>query len=117
MYGNVLLNKCYFSRKIFFYYQYIWFYINKSNKGLNNFPIIINLNYRLPSSSDVPNVSGGGFFSWGTKFRYSGRVEREILEDMSITRESPSVTRVGSLRRKSSSEPPTPSNMVINQVG
>lgn len=74
--------------------------------------------YRFPSSSDVPNVvSGGGFFSWGTKFKYSGRVEREILEDMTITRESPSVTRVGSLRRKSSSEPPTPSNLVINQVG
>jgi len=73
---------------------------------------------RFPSSSDVPNVvSGGGFFSWGTKFKYSGRVEREILEDMTITRESPSVTRVGSLRRKSSSEPPTPSNLVINQVG
>lgn len=62
-------------------------------------------------------VSGGGFFSWGTKFKYSGRVEREILEDMTITRESPSVTRVGSLRRKSSSEPPTPSNFVVNQVG
>ncbi|VVC35886.1 Hypothetical protein CINCED_3A000998 [Cinara cedri] len=73
--------------------------------------------FTFSSSSDVPHVvSGGGFFSWGTKFRYSGRVEREILEDMSITRESPSVTRVGSLRRKSSSEPPTPSNMVINQV-
>lgn len=74
--------------------------------------------YRFTSSSDVPNVvSGGGFFSWGTKFKYSGRVEREILEDMSITRESPSVTRVGSLRRKSSSEPPTPSNVVLNQAG
>ncbi|XP_022174336.1 FERM domain-containing protein 5 isoform X1 [Myzus persicae] len=74
--------------------------------------------FTFPSSSDVPNVvSGGGFFSWGTKFKYSGRVEREILEDMTITRESPSVTRVGSLRRKSSSEPPTPSNLVTNQVG
>lgn len=74
--------------------------------------------FTFPSSSDVPNmVSGGGLFSWGTKFKYSGRVEREILEDMTITRESPSVARVGSLRRKSSSEPPTPSNTVINQVG
>ncbi|XP_025423092.1 FERM domain-containing protein 5 isoform X2 [Sipha flava] len=74
--------------------------------------------FTFPSSSDVPNVvSGGGFFSWGTKFKYSGRVEREILEDLTITRESPSVTRVGSLRRKSSSEPVTPSNIVINQVG
>lgn len=83
----------------------------------NNTKIYVLL-YRFPSSSDVPNVvSGGGFFSWGTKFKYSGRVEREILEDMTITRESPSVTRVGSLRRKSSSEPPTPSNLVINQVG
>ncbi|XP_027851154.2 FERM domain-containing protein 5 isoform X3 [Aphis gossypii] len=73
--------------------------------------------FTFPSSSDVPNVvSGGGFFSWGTKFKYSGRVEKEILEDVTITRESPTVTRVGSLRRKSSSEPPTPSNLVINQV-
>ncbi|XP_050526186.1 FERM domain-containing protein 3 isoform X2 [Daktulosphaira vitifoliae] len=65
--------------------------------------------FTFPSSSEVPNVvSGGGFFSWGTKFKYSGRVEREILEDTSIIRESPSVTRVGSLRRKASSEPSTP---------
>ncbi|XP_050429397.1 FERM domain-containing protein 3 isoform X2 [Adelges cooleyi] len=69
--------------------------------------------FTFSSSSDVPHVvSGGGFFSWGTKFRYSGRVEREILEDMSITRESPSVTRVASLRRKSSSEPATPSTII-----
>ncbi|XP_050429649.1 FERM domain-containing protein 3 isoform X5 [Adelges cooleyi] len=71
--------------------------------------------FTFSSSSDVPHVvSGGGFFSWGTKFRYSGRVEREILEDMSITRESPSVTRVASLRRKSSSEPATPSTIIDN---
>lgn len=24
--------------------------------------------------------SGGGLFSWGTKFKYAGRTEREILE-------------------------------------
>ncbi|CAG9135907.1 unnamed protein product [Plutella xylostella] len=36
--------------------------------------------FTLPSASDACVYTGGGLFSWGTKFKYFGRTEREILE-------------------------------------
>ncbi|XP_018901847.2 FERM domain-containing protein 5 isoform X4 [Bemisia tabaci] len=74
--------------------------------------------FTLPSSSDAPHVvTGGSIFSFGTKFKYSGRVEREILEDSTPTRrEEPTINRVGSLRRKASSVPATPSTPVIAEL-
>ncbi|GBO99235.1 FERM domain-containing protein 5 [Eumeta japonica] len=36
--------------------------------------------FTLSSSADACVYSGGGLFSWGTKFKYVGRTEREILE-------------------------------------
>ncbi|XP_067002691.2 FERM domain-containing protein 5 [Anabrus simplex] len=77
--------------------------------------------FTLPSSSDAPVVSGGSFFSWGTKFRYSGRVEKEILEDNSpLRKEEPSVNRnmrSSSIRRKASSVPATPSTPIGSELG
>ncbi|PSN38304.1 FERM domain-containing protein 5 [Blattella germanica] len=78
--------------------------------------------FTLPSSSDAPSVvTGGSFFSWGTKFRYSGRVEREILEDIGpLRREEPTINRSfrsSSLRRKASSVPATPSTPIGNELG
>lgn len=75
--------------------------------------------HSLPTSSDAPSVvTGGGFFSWGTKFKYTGRTEREILEDMSApTREEPTITRTSSLRRKASSVPATPSTPLQPHIG
>nr|CAD7569310.1 unnamed protein product [Timema californicum] len=77
---------------------------------------------RLPSSSEAPTVvTGGSFFSWGTKFRYTGRVEREILEDVGpLRKEEPAINRnarTGSLRRKASSVPATPSTPVGSDLG
>ncbi|RZF32960.1 hypothetical protein LSTR_LSTR000830 [Laodelphax striatellus] len=75
--------------------------------------------FTIPSSSEVPSVvSGGSFFSFGTKFRYSGRVEREILEDIGpLRREEPTINRVSSLRRKASSVPATPSTPIASELG
>lgn len=78
--------------------------------------------FTLPSSSDAPTVvTGGSFFSWGTKFRYSGRVEKEILEDIGpLRREEPSINRnfrTSSLRRKASSVPATPSTPIGSELG
>lgn len=77
------------------------------------------MNYRLPTSSDAPSVvSGGGFFSWGTKFKYTGRTEREILEDTETKqREEPNIQRTSSLRRKASSVPATPSTPLQPHLG
>jgi hypothetical protein len=74
--------------------------------------------FTLPASSDAPTVTGGGFFSWGTKFKYTGRTEKEILEDSgSPTREEPSIQRTSSLRRKASSVPATPSTPLQPHLG
>uniref|UniRef100_A0A8D8USL1 Moesin/ezrin/radixin homolog 1 n=3 Tax=Cacopsylla melanoneura TaxID=428564 RepID=A0A8D8USL1_9HEMI len=71
------------------------------------------------SSSQIPPVlSGGGLFSWGggAKFKYQGRVQLEIMEDLSaLKREEPRVTRTHSLRRKPASVPATPSTPVPNE--
>lgn len=77
--------------------------------------------FTLPSSSEAPSVvTGGSFFSWGTKFRYSGRVEREILEDAGpLRKEEPAINRnlrSSSLRRKASSVPATPSTPIGSEL-
>ncbi|XP_054724794.1 FERM domain-containing protein 3-like [Uloborus diversus] len=62
--------------------------------------------FTMESSSEVPQVTtSGGIFSRGCKFRYSGRVEKEIVEDTKqINREQPqfqrSLTRPPSFRSK-----------------
>ncbi|XP_026283875.1 FERM domain-containing protein 5 isoform X2 [Frankliniella occidentalis] len=67
--------------------------------------------FTLPSGSVVPVVSGGSFFSFGTKFKYTGRTERELLEEVGpLRQEEPTINRLGSLRRKASSVPATPSS-------
>ncbi|GBM20826.1 FERM domain-containing protein 5 [Araneus ventricosus] len=61
--------------------------------------------FTMESSNDVPQVTtSGGIFSRGCKFRYSGRVEKEIVEDTKgILREQPqfqrSFTRPPSFRK------------------
>ncbi|KAG1682912.1 FERM domain-containing protein 3 [Nymphon striatum] len=68
--------------------------------------------FTMHSSKEVPSVcKGGGLFARGTKFRYSGRVEREISEESKgINRVPPRFvrSRTLSLRHKSSTLP-TPS--------
>ncbi|GLV46336.1 uncharacterized protein CBL_13173 [Carabus blaptoides fortunei] len=76
--------------------------------------------FTLPTSSDAPSVvTGGGFFSWGTKFKYTGRTEREILEDIggAPVRDEPTIQRTSSLRRKASSVPATPSTPLQPHIG
>ncbi|KAG5900253.1 hypothetical protein JTB14_018233 [Gonioctena quinquepunctata] len=75
--------------------------------------------FTLPTSSDAPSVvTGGGFFSWGTKFKYTGRTEREILEDSANPgREEPTIQRSSSVRRKASSVPATPSTPLQPHLG
>lgn len=73
--------------------------------------------FTLPKSTDAPVVTGGGLFSWGTKFKYSGRTEREVLEDGGSGREEPTVRRTSSLRRKASSVPATPSTPLGSDLG
>ncbi|XP_076625404.1 FERM domain containing isoform X4 [Colletes latitarsis] len=68
--------------------------------------------FTLPRASDAPVVSGGSIFSWGTKFKYTGRTEKEVLEEMSpLEKDEPPVPRcpTSCLRRKASSVPATPS--------
>lgn len=56
-------------------------------------------------------MSGGGFFSWGTKFRYSGRTEREILtEGISALRQQQNANNTSPSKRKANSVPATPSS-------
>lgn len=67
---------------------------------------------RLPRASDAPVMSGGSIFSWGTKFKYTGRTEREVLESGLLRKVEPPIQRSNStsgLRRKASSVPATPS--------
>ncbi|XP_015110508.1 protein 4.1 [Diachasma alloeum] len=80
--------------------------------------------FTLPRASDAPVVSGGSIFSWGTKFKYTGRTEREVLEETAAaasagSAEASSLRGKGDtpvqrcqttgLRRKASSVPATPS--------
>ncbi|XP_058805931.1 FERM domain-containing protein 5 isoform X2 [Phymastichus coffea] len=69
--------------------------------------------FTLPRAKDAPVMSGGSIFSWGTKFKYTGRTEREVLEQTGPLRKEdpPPIQRCHStgLRRKASSVPATPS--------
>ncbi|XP_058986106.1 FERM domain-containing protein 3 isoform X2 [Musca domestica] len=66
--------------------------------------------FTLPNSQNAAVVSGGGFFSWGTKFKYTGRTEREILtESINALREQ-KLNSSGINNRKASSVPATPSS-------
>lgn len=67
--------------------------------------------FTLPSSQNASVVSGGGFFSWGTKFRYSGRTEREILsEGINALRAQQLANSTSPSKRKANSVPATPSS-------
>lgn len=64
--------------------------------------------FTLPNSRNANVMSGGGFFS-GSKFRYSGRTEREILsEGISALKER--LANSSPSKRKSNSVPATPSS-------
>ncbi|XP_013417695.1 FERM domain-containing protein 5 isoform X2 [Lingula anatina] len=54
--------------------------------------------FTLPSASQAPKVySGGGLFRRGSKFRFSGRSQREVLADSeNIKRDSPTFSRSSS---------------------
>lgn len=82
--------------------------IKQPSKSLTEHSLLI----RLPRASDAPVVSGGSIFSWGTKFKYTGRTEKEVLEETGpLRKEEPPIQRCQTtcLRRKASSVPATPS--------
>ncbi|XP_064475192.1 FERM domain-containing protein 5-like isoform X1 [Ornithodoros turicata] len=70
--------------------------------------------FTIPSSSEVPSVTtGGGLFSRGSRFRYSGRVEKEVMDDLRNIRRDPpqferSFTRPPSFRYKTPAQPRSP---------
>lgn len=72
--------------------------------------------FTLASSADASVVSGGGFFSWGTKFKYVGRTEREILEHDGLLSNRDSQDEPAS-KRKASSVPATPSTPITSDFG
>lgn len=73
--------------------------------------VVFCYNFSLPSSQNASVVSGGGFFSWGTKFKYSGRTEREILTDnLNALRQQHSALTSTPKKRKANSVPATPSS-------
>lgn len=75
--------------------------------------------FTLASSSDAGVYSGGGLFSWGTKFRYAGRTEREILERDGLLppRDNQEEGSTTGGKRKASSVPATPSTPMTNDFG
>ncbi|XP_075976473.1 FERM domain containing isoform X2 [Anticarsia gemmatalis] len=75
--------------------------------------------FTLPSSSDACVYSGGGLFSWGTKFKYVGRTEREILErdGLLAPRDSQEEGSTTGGKRKASSVPATPSTPMTGDFG
>ncbi|XP_060808114.1 FERM domain-containing protein 5 isoform X4 [Amyelois transitella] len=74
--------------------------------------------FTLSSSSEASVYSGGGLFSWGTKFKYVGRTEREILErdGLLAPRDSQEEGCSGG-KRKASSVPATPSTPMTGDFG
>lgn len=65
--------------------------------------------FTLPNSQNASVMSGGGFFNT-TKFRYSGRTEREILsEGINALREQ-KLANSSPSKRKANSVPATPSS-------
>lgn len=98
-YGDVLSNKCYFSRKSHF--NRVWF------EQCNDWKVWFN---RLPNSQNASIMSGGGFMR-GTKFRYTGRTEREILtESLNALRQQHLLNNTSPSKRKANSVPATPSS-------
>ncbi|XP_035444223.2 FERM domain-containing protein 5 isoform X3 [Spodoptera frugiperda] len=75
--------------------------------------------FTLPSSSDACVYSGGGLFSWGTKFKYVGRTEREILErdGLLAPRDTQKEGSSTGGKRKASSVPATPSTPMTGDFG
>uniref|UniRef100_T1GU69 FERM adjacent domain-containing protein n=1 Tax=Megaselia scalaris TaxID=36166 RepID=T1GU69_MEGSC len=66
---------------------------------------------QTPNSQNASVVTGGGFFSWGTKFKYTGRTEREILTETINELREQKLTNTGTPgNRKASSVPATPSS-------
>lgn len=99
MYGAVLLNRCYFSRNMFV-----------KDLNLKYSSLILYYNDRLSSSQNASMVSGGGFLSWGCKFKYTGRTEREMIsEDIKALRQQINAFTSPS-KRKAKSVPVTPSS-------
>ncbi|XP_037034109.1 FERM domain-containing protein 5 isoform X2 [Bradysia coprophila] len=66
--------------------------------------------FTLPNSQNASVMSGGGFMR-GTKFRYSGRTEREILtESLNALRQQHLLNNTSPSKRKANSVPATPSS-------
>ncbi|XP_054744052.1 FERM domain-containing protein 5 isoform X1 [Anastrepha obliqua] len=65
--------------------------------------------FTLPRCGNAYVNCGGGIFSRGTKFKYTGRTEREILTDI-ITSNCPLETNGSENRKKANSMPATPSS-------
>ncbi|XP_058447329.1 FERM domain-containing protein 5 isoform X2 [Malaya genurostris] len=66
--------------------------------------------FTLPTSQHAAVMSGGGFFSWGTKFKYSGRTEREILSESLNALRQQKMNNTSPSKRKAQSVPATPSS-------
>ncbi|XP_040162095.1 FERM domain-containing protein 5 isoform X2 [Anopheles arabiensis] len=66
--------------------------------------------FTLPTSQHASVVSGGGFFSWGTKFRYSGRTERELMSEALQALRQQKLNNTSPSKRKAQSVPATPSS-------
>lgn len=66
--------------------------------------------FTLPNSQNASVMSGGGFFSWGTKFRYTGRTEREILSEGINALKAERLANGSPSKRKANSVPATPSS-------
>ncbi|XP_065084267.1 FERM domain-containing protein 5 isoform X2 [Ochlerotatus camptorhynchus] len=66
--------------------------------------------FTLPTSQHASVMSGGGFFSWGTKFKYSGRTEREILSESLNALRQQKLNNTSPSKRKAQSVPATPSS-------
>ncbi|XP_055298722.1 FERM domain-containing protein 5 [Sitodiplosis mosellana] len=66
--------------------------------------------FTLPNSQHASVMSGGGFIR-GTKFRYTGRTEREILtESLNALRQQHLLNNTSPSKRKANSVPATPSS-------
>ncbi|XP_055385006.1 FERM domain-containing protein 5 [Condylostylus longicornis] len=66
--------------------------------------------FTLPNSQNASVVSGGGFFSWGTKFKYTGRTEREILTESINNLREQKLLNSATPTKRASSVPATPSS-------
>lgn len=66
--------------------------------------------FTLPNNHSSNVMSGGGFFSWGAKFRYTGRTEREILSENISALKAERLANSSPSKRKANSVPATPSS-------